>query len=428
MQANGDYTYDPNGQFESAAVGETLTDSFVYRINDGNSGTDTATLQINITGTNNLPVAADDAIATDEASTVAGNVITTSDSDPDTSDVLVVINVNDGSSYAIAATGTTTITLASGALLYMQADGNFTYDPNGQYETLALGETNTDSFVYTIDDGNSGTDTATVTVTINGLNDAPVAGDDSYLDDENYITDEETLIEGNLITGTDADTDVTDVLAVTNIQSDGANAVAASGSTEIELASGALLTMQANGDFEYDPNAAFDDLELGQTATDTFVYTIDDGNGGTDTATVTIQITGITDPIVNESEVIPVSTPSQEPLVFIPTYYPQIYTPILQTNNSSRYFEFDNAVTQNPQNYVPYYANPVGDNSGFVYDESIYWPSTDRVNELLDNIFANDQEDEEDDSILSPDESDASQDDANAFLDANILDDVVEAE
>ncbi|MEM6474276.1 MAG: Ig-like domain-containing protein, partial [Planctomycetota bacterium] len=59
-----------------------------------------------------------------------------------------------------------------------------------------------------------------------------------------------------------------------------------------------MLSINANGDFTYDPNGAFDSLPAGQTATDTFTYTIDDGRGqanSTDSATVTITITGGTD-------------------------------------------------------------------------------------------------------------------------------------
>ena len=48
-----------------------------------------------------------------------------------------------------------------------------TYSPDGQFEFLAVGETTTDTFDYTISDGNGGTDSATVTVTITGENDAP---------------------------------------------------------------------------------------------------------------------------------------------------------------------------------------------------------------------------------------------------------------
>ncbi|MGB3189234.1 MAG: VCBS domain-containing protein, partial [Limnoraphis sp.] len=65
------------------------------------------------------------------------------------------------------------ITLASGALLTLNADGSYNYDPNGQFEALNDGETDTDTFSYTVDDGNGGTDTATVNVTIDGVNDVP---------------------------------------------------------------------------------------------------------------------------------------------------------------------------------------------------------------------------------------------------------------
>ena len=52
-----------------------------------------------------------------------------------------------------------------------------------------------------------------------------------------------------------------------------------------------------NGSFAYDPFGKFDDLLAGQTATDTFSYTLSDGEGGTDTATVTITIYGNNEPV-----------------------------------------------------------------------------------------------------------------------------------
>ena len=52
------------------------------------------------------------------------------------------------------------------------------------------------------------------------------------------------------------------------------------------------VTAGANNVFTYDPNGQFDDLRANQTAFDTFLYTIRDGRGGSDTALVTIIITG----------------------------------------------------------------------------------------------------------------------------------------
>ena len=69
------------------------------------------------------------------------------------------------------------ITLTSGALLTVNSNGSYSYDPNGQFENLASGDSTTDSFVYTVSDGTN-TDSAMVTITINGVNDAPEARDD----------------------------------------------------------------------------------------------------------------------------------------------------------------------------------------------------------------------------------------------------------
>lgn len=56
-----------------------------------------------------------------------------------------------------------------------------------------------------------------------------------------------------------------------------------------------LVTDNEDGTFHYDPNGQFDSLNEGETATDSFNYTVADDNGGTDIGTVTILINGITD-------------------------------------------------------------------------------------------------------------------------------------
>ena len=70
------------------------------------------------------------------------------------------------------------------------------------------------------------------------------------------------------------------------------NGVEADVGQVITLASGATLQMDADGQFVYDTNSAFDDLNIGETGQDTFTYTAADGEGGFATATVTIWIFG----------------------------------------------------------------------------------------------------------------------------------------
>ncbi|BAZ49198.1 putative outer membrane adhesin [Nostoc sp. NIES-4103] len=110
------------------------------------------------------PVAVNDTVTTDEDTAVNISVLA---NDIPLDNPLMVRAVN-----GTVVTVGTSITLSTGALLTLNADGTFTYDPNGQFETLAGGESSSDSFTYTVSDG-SFVSTASVNLTINGVNDAP---------------------------------------------------------------------------------------------------------------------------------------------------------------------------------------------------------------------------------------------------------------
>ena len=225
---------------------------------------------------NDVPVASDDAAIVAEDGTVSGNVLI---NDNDTNgDTLSVTSVN-GQVSAIGSV----IALASGATVSMNANGTFDYDPNGAFDGLNDGETATDSFTYAISDSRGGVSNATVGVTINGaseINVAPVAVIDTA------TVAEDATVSGNVLSN-DADGN-NDALSISAV-----NGIAAAVGSEVSLSSGALLTLNANGTFDYDPNGAFDDLANGETATDTFSYTVTDGNGGFDTGSVSIAIDGV---------------------------------------------------------------------------------------------------------------------------------------
>jgi VCBS repeat-containing protein len=71
------------------------------------------------------------------------------------------------------------VTLASGATITLAADGGLSYSPNSHFGHLGAGESATDNFTYTASDGVGGTSTATVSVTVTGLNTAPTPGNDT---------------------------------------------------------------------------------------------------------------------------------------------------------------------------------------------------------------------------------------------------------
>lgn len=132
---------------------------------------------------NNNPIAVNDATSTTESSTVQLNVKThgTNDSDGDSfvSQTLTVTSVSQPTSAPNGTTSESGIT-----------DGLVTYNPNGQFEFLASGQSTTDVFTYILSDGFD-TDTGTVTITINGQNDTPsvsVNGNPGYQEGDPAVT------------------------------------------------------------------------------------------------------------------------------------------------------------------------------------------------------------------------------------------------
>ncbi|HWL35607.1 MAG TPA: Ig-like domain-containing protein [Frankiaceae bacterium] len=248
-----DVTYDPDGQFEHLTT-NTATDTFTYTVTDSQGGTDTETVTITIQGSNDAPIAVDDAATTDEASAVMVSVLT---NDSDAEGALTVTSID--------TTGT------SGTVTNNN-DGTVTYNPNGAWEELENGEDADDTFTYTVTDGTGATDTATVTVDVNGINDAPVAAPDGPSVGENSTG---AVVD---VLGNDTDAE-SQTLTVTGIN-----------------VAGTTGTVTNNGtDVTYDPNGQFEYLTTGQTATDTFTYTVTDSQGATDTETVTVTIQGAND-------------------------------------------------------------------------------------------------------------------------------------
>jgi len=120
----------------------------------------------------------------------------------DTSFITASVLTNDVDRDADVLTVVAVDPTATLGLVTDNGDGTFDYDPNGQFEALAAGQSGTDSFAYTVSDGNGGTDTATVTVTITGVNDAPVFGAVGP-----FAVDENTTAVGT-VTASDVEGDV----------------------------------------------------------------------------------------------------------------------------------------------------------------------------------------------------------------------------
>jgi VCBS repeat-containing protein len=169
------------------------------------------------------------------------------------------------------------------------SDGSFDFDPNAAFESLGvivgtsglIPETTTESFVYQIDDGRGGTDTATATLTITGVNDAPVGvadGGTGFTLDENQVG---PFTTGNVLSN-DTDVDI-EPLSIFSFDA-------------ITLGTIGTVSSNTDGSFSYEPGMAFNSLAAGTTATDRFSYRATDGKGGISAdTTVSMTITGVND-------------------------------------------------------------------------------------------------------------------------------------
>ncbi len=133
-----------------------------------------------------LGIANADSATVGASAVLSGSSMLANDTDPDSTLAIAMIN-------GAAASFGSTITLASGAKIIVNADGTYSYDPNHVFDSLASGATATDSFTYTLAGGHLVRGTGTVTVTITGTAAAPVntapSGADAartILEDHNY--------------------------------------------------------------------------------------------------------------------------------------------------------------------------------------------------------------------------------------------------
>ena len=151
LDDDGSFTYTPDNGYSG-------TDQFYYRINDGELSSDIATVIIVVTPVDDAPVAEDYNIITDED---VSTTITLVGTDEDTPDEDLVIEIVDSTS--------------NGSLeLQGRIFATYVYAPDQDYFGA-------DTFTYRVFDTVSlQSDTGTVTITINPVNDAPVAMDDEY--------------------------------------------------------------------------------------------------------------------------------------------------------------------------------------------------------------------------------------------------------
>lgn len=237
---NGSFTYTPSANWSGV-------DSFSYHATDGEKPSATVAVNLAVAAANDAPAANNDSYTATEDTTLTVNSaegVLANDTDIDSATLTAFINAN-------ATHGTVTL----------NTDGSFSYTPAANYN-------GPDSFTYQANDGTDNSNIATVNITVNPVNDPPVAVADNYFVNEDAILNQPA--KGVLANDTDADKDTLHAL-VNQTTSNGA------------------LTLNQDGSFTYKPTANF-------TGSDTFTYYANDGQADSNVVTVTITVNPVNDP------------------------------------------------------------------------------------------------------------------------------------
>ena len=228
LNANGSFTYTPAADFGGP-------DSFVYKASAGTDDSSPVTVTITVTAVNDVPVATDDSYGTNEDGVLAI-----------AAPGVLANDVDLGGGPLSAAI----VSDPEHGTLTLNADGSLSYAPNADFNGA-------DSFTYTASDGAAASNIATVTITVNAVNDAPIANDDWAFTAENT-----PVTIAVLANDWDVDGDPLTVSAV-------------------DLPAHGGLAIDSDGTVTYTPAANYGGL-------DTFTYMISDGHGGTATTTVEV--------------------------------------------------------------------------------------------------------------------------------------------
>lgn len=272
-----------DGELDHLQAGETLVQKYKITIADGHGGRATHVVTIKLIGTNDAPIITSQApVATvtelsnadlgeNQITHLRNGQITFTDAD--TLDTHSASVVPDGAGYL----GTLTLDAVNQA----SDSVGWTFKvADSVLEGLAAGETITQRYTVTINDGHHGTVSQTITVVIVGTNNPPVA------DDEVNTTAQDTPLvvgadQGVLVGDTDPDGGPLSVTSFT----------VAGSSTEYSADSSAnipgigSLTLNSDGSYAFSPDPGFNG------PVPVITYTVSDGNGGTDQGTLTIDVT-----------------------------------------------------------------------------------------------------------------------------------------
>ncbi len=293
LNTDGSYTYLVNqtdAQVQALHTSaETITDVFNYTISDTGGLQGTATLTITIHGADDLPQAvADTGTMTEDDAPTLFDVIANDTKDPDHT-ATNAITVGPGGVTVTGPAGETFAnTDAQAAIVSNEIQVTLT---NADFQQLALGEHATITVPYTLTGDTGETSSVNLVVTVNGVNDVPVAVDDTGSITEDQVGTFTVLGNDTLDPDHGAPNNVT-TGALTNFVAPAGEGLSASDvGVSVNGSNQVVVTLDAN----------FQHMQNGQTTTFDVPYTLHgDQAGDISTATLHVTVNGVNDaPVID---------------------------------------------------------------------------------------------------------------------------------
>ena len=346
VDGTGTWSFAPTDDINELNTGQSVVIDYTIQAADGNGGTDTSILRVTLNGTTNAVTNTDPEI-TEATSGVIFNVVV---EDPTDSSTNTPPAVNQGSNnpatssaygsfvatdaenhtitwsqtgVSINAGMTTTAfggrTPGDFGTLTVDGTGTWSFAPTDDINELNTGQSVVIDYTIQAADGNGGTDTSILRVTLNGETNAVTNNDPVIVADIGIFSDGLTVpdptnapsddpmavVSTGITRFTANDPDAGDTITWSPATPLQGSPLVATGSIDVSSA-GTLtnantrtaaefgaLTVNTDGSWSFDPTAAINDLDTGESVVLSYVIQAADGNGGTDTETLTVTLEGL---------------------------------------------------------------------------------------------------------------------------------------
>ena len=250
---DGTWIYTANRTFDELGIGQSISDQFNVASADGT----VSTVRVTINGTNDAAVLSSATVVLEETNAVLS-----------TSGALTILDVDSAETFVAQSN-----VAGTHGIFNIDADGVWTYVANSAFDNLNIGQSITDQFDVASDDGT----VTTVRVTINGTNDAAVLSSANV-----------TLAETN------APLTASGTLLISDVD----NSATFEAQTNVAGTNG-VFNIDTNGAWTYVANSAFNNLNAGQSISDTFTVKSVDGTA----SAVKVTINGTNDAPITQVDI-----------------------------------------------------------------------------------------------------------------------------